>query len=240
MTPLAMKAIRAAAAGDQSIYDPDGTLLRLREPHCFEMTAVSEITEIIWEKTPPEVLAGTLFPPARQTWLEMRMGQNRAAHFLDQDDDGTINVYQISNDSAFFVAAFPPQSYGVAVKVGTHARINEKTVGLTWGVVSTLLAIINTPKLVGRKSHDPHKGLCRDLRRAATVNIELRPWTEIKLDLSLDENAAGGSSRLSGRKCLHFCRSHIRIQNGKLVIVRPHWRGDAALGVAQSRYVVSA
>jgi len=109
---------------------------------------------------------------------------------------------------------------------------------LTWSELA--LAIINTPKIVGRETRHPHKGLARKLCRLDDEDgrkFSVREWTEIKLDIFPDSDGqTSGASRLSGQKALHFCRSHIRVRLGKLEIVRAHWRGDAALGIVRSRY----
>ncbi|WP_257540605.1 hypothetical protein [Sphingobium sp. CFD-1] len=234
-----MKAIRAAAAQQHSIDDADAMLSRLREPHCFDLSAVMEFAEIVMKKTPVDVLQTTLFPPAPQTWLEVRGTHSRSAYFIDQQQDGSLDVFRFFDDTAFFVANYAQRETRNNL-IGEHEYVDDEEVVLTWLAISVFLAIINTPKLVDRRSRHPHKALARELRQSSNSRIQLRPWTEIRLDLNPQEATGEGAARISGRKCLHFCRSHIRIQNGKLTIVRPHWRGDSALGVSQSRYVVTA
>jgi hypothetical protein len=110
---------------------------------------------------------------------------------------------------------------------------------LTWATLC--LAIINTPKIIGRAHHSPHRGL---QRRLATQfrgqgGFSLRDWTEIKLEITPTVDASGEDpeeSHLTGQRALHFCRSHLRLRLGRLEIVRSHWRGDASLGIRQSRY----
>lgn len=239
MTPLAMKAIRAASTRGDAIKDADGMMARIREPHCFELTAVLDFAEIVMKKSPVDVLENTFFLPAPQTWLEVRGCHGRSAYFLDQQDDGTVDIFRHFEDVAFLVGNYDSLS-GRNNSSGLHEYVDSEEVVCTWLACATFLAIINTPKLVARKEHQPHKALARELRQSGGSRIELRPWNEIRLELTPREATGDGPSRISGRKCLHFCRSHIRIQHGKIVVVKPHWRGDAALGVAQSRYVVAA
>jgi hypothetical protein len=100
-----------------------------------------------------------------------------------------------------------------------------------------MLALINTPKVIGRREHAPHKGLQRQLKAAG--GAILRPWTEIMLDVTVrDSDGVGESGRLSGGKALHFCRQYLRIRLGRLEIVRSHWRGDPVLGVVRASYTV--
>ncbi|KTQ96970.1 hypothetical protein NS365_23330, partial [Aureimonas ureilytica] len=71
----------------------------------------------------------------------------------------------------------------------------------------------------------------------------LNAWTELQLrvasprDLSRD---ASVEAHLTGQRPLHFCRAHLRVRLGRLEVVRSHWRGDASLGIKQTRYRVSA
>lgn len=111
-------------------------------------------------------------------------------------------------------------------------------------LIYSFLAMVNSPSVVGRKVNRAHAGLQRQLSKlqGAPHGGELRPWTEIILDVTTPTNSLGdqglGAERLTGKKALHFCRSHLRIQNGRLVRVRGHFRGDASLGIVQSRYKV--
>jgi hypothetical protein len=71
----------------------------------------------------------------------------------------------------------------------------------------------------------------------------LRAWTEIVLEVTPPSEAGAldpGEAHLTGRRALHFCRQHLRIRGGRLELVKAHWRGDAAIGIKQSRYRVAA
>lgn len=108
---------------------------------------------------------------------------------------------------------------------------------------AALLVLINTPKIIGRRQHMPHRGLERALlkSKAPVGKYPLHAWSEILLKVrppEVDEN--DHEAHLTGRKALHFCRAHLRIRLGRLEYVRSHWRGDPALGIKQSRYRVEA
>ena len=112
------------------------------------------------------------------------------------------------------------------------------------GYIYPLLAIINSPSVIGRQEFPAHKGFEKSLRHSNVIppGAHLRPWTKITLDVTppSGEHGEHGGARLTGAKALHYCRTHIRIKNGKLERVRGHWRGDAALGVVRSDYKVKA
>lgn len=105
------------------------------------------------------------------------------------------------------------------------------------------LALINSPRVVGRAQHSPHRLLRKEIasKKRSLGSFQLRDWTEIKLQINRHPEATSdaGESCLTGEKALHFCRSHLRVRFGKLEIVSAHWRGNPAVGIAQSRYVVA-
>ncbi|MFP5434220.1 MAG: hypothetical protein ACLGIM_14055 [Alphaproteobacteria bacterium] len=105
------------------------------------------------------------------------------------------------------------------------------------------LAIINTPRLIGRKQRMPHRGLERRLAAAKGMvgKFPLRAWTELKLSVAAMMTESDGTvheAHYTGEKCLHFCRAHIRVKNGRLEQVKAHWRGNPALGLKRTRYKV--
>lgn len=106
-----------------------------------------------------------------------------------------------------------------------------------------LLAFINTPDTIGRVSHPPHKGLIKSAKRVGLTSVfPLHAWTQIKLSVTAasdDEADDATPQSLVGARAFHFCRSHLRVQNGRLVHVRAHMRGDPSKGTKRSRYGVT-
>lgn len=115
----------------------------------------------------------------------------------------------------------------------------DKMAALCISGIYPLLALINTPRIIGRKQFMPHAGLQRKLAAARGMvgKFPLRAWTEIKLDIvpQIVDDAVH-ETHLTGSKALHFVRQHLRIRLGRVEIVSPHWRGDPALGIVRSRY----
>jgi hypothetical protein len=107
------------------------------------------------------------------------------------------------------------------------------------------LALINTPRVIGQTLHYPYQRIEREkLKKHKLIGkFPLRAWTEIVLrvttrpeDRSTDEPL---EAHLTGDKCLHYCRTYLRIRNGMLEYVEGHWRGNPALGMKRSRYRVA-
>lgn len=109
-------------------------------------------------------------------------------------------------------------------------------------ILIAALAMINTPRIIGRRQYMPHAGLQRRLAAAKGMvgKFPLHAWTEIKLEVRPPEEAGDAEHQtyLTGEKALHFCRAHLRVRLGKLEYVRSHWRGNPALGIKQSRYTL--
>lgn len=111
-------------------------------------------------------------------------------------------------------------------------------------IVYAALALINSPRVIGRRQHMPHRGLEKQLlaSKVWAGTFPLQAWTEIILHCTPPKDMGSddvSEAHLTGHRCLHFCRAHLRFRNGCLEFVRSHWRGDPALGMKQSRYVVT-
>ena len=104
------------------------------------------------------------------------------------------------------------------------------------------LAIINSPSVIGRRQHEPHAGLQRELARQHNTvgKFPMECWTEIKLEVTPIPNGTDHESGgvMTGRRALHFCRAHLRMRLGRVELVTSHWRGDPAIGIRRGRYTV--
>lgn len=146
------------------------------------------------------------------------------------------------------LARFPlnahPDLLDCQIKV--RQDLPDETKSYARGMVAnayTFLAMINTPRVIGRRQHMPHAGLQRKLAASKGVvgRFPLRAWTEMRLEVRPPRDESGSAPRqgwLTGERCLHFCRAHLRVWGGRLVQVSAHWRGNGALGIKQTRYAV--
>jgi hypothetical protein len=105
------------------------------------------------------------------------------------------------------------------------------------------LALINSPRVIGQRQHMPHERIEREKlkQRRLVGKFPVQAWTEIMLTVAPPDARSGepaSEGHLTGDKCLHFCRTHLRARRGRLEYVEGHWRGDPALGIKQSRYRV--
>jgi hypothetical protein len=167
-------------------------------------------------------------------------------------DHATVDVVVCDDDDAPLLLGGFPLALRGSPDVGNLLTIAEAV--YQWSVQNSVtagqaairchaaLAIINTPKIIGRRDHAPHVGLQRRLAAAQQMvgKFPLHAWTEIVLDITPPALADGApyETHLTGERALHFCRAYLRVRCGRLETVSSHWRGNPALGIKQARYVV--
>lgn len=266
MTPLAHRIVKELTLPlkDRTFKDQCGLLQRMDDVHCFDVTEVFNLAadlalsihDTCARMGELKLMETQTFLPAPSTWIEWSNGGGREAVLLEYDARGQIATSRWAfGDSARFLSA---RKAGVLSLTGdgVHAASNwpavrcfdgeGETEARGWNyMVLALLAIINSPRLIGRKQHMPHRGLERRLANAKGLvgKFPLHAWTELKLSVSDIGKRADGTeheAHYTGEKCLHFCRAHLRIRNGKLERVQAHWRGNPALGIKRTRYKVAA
>jgi hypothetical protein len=195
------------------------------------------------------------FLPATVTWIEYSVSSGRAAYVLVSPDlertTMAADVVMIAKDgdwSALRMTAQPLpliSSGGVPDAEAEQKRwqkIGSERLPLNVHFVCyASLALINTPRIIGRRQHMPHERVEREkLKTLGLVGkFPLRAWTEIILKVAPPDNRTGEPStegHLTGEKCLHFVRTFLRVRMGQLEYVESHWRGNPALGMKRSRY----
>ncbi len=270
MTPLAHRIVKdfTRPVKDRLFHDQKfASFLATNEIHCFE---TSKVFRFAWDiggkviKAPD--LAPGLFLPANNTWVEWYDEENkvRIGMLIANGKDDTYHIRQVMEDNTG--ARLQDWQVGVTKdfahikkKIGENAERAfrkfaeatdsdyetevKKFMARTTAAMMGFLCMINQPQTIRQKSHLPHAGLQRDLARSMGMHgkFPLRAWTELSIDMTPKDHAGEDvEARLSGRKCLHWVKSHLRFfSNGEWTIVEEHWRGDPALGIKQSRYVLT-
>lgn len=233
----------------RTVRDHAGLLRRLDDIHCFECTDILEASKDLARKminggpTCPDLA----FLPAPRTWIEYKCDGWRLATLIEAKH-GAAEARVTFIDSGFLIARLSnlrlrshPDIFNGPYYVDRFGEV----VGLTgqanpaFGLYA-LLALINTPRIIGQKKHMPHRGLEKALLKCGGIQgkFPLRAWTEIKLEIGLPRTAGDHpqEAHLTGWKALHFVKAFMRIRLGQVEIVRAHHRGDASLGIKQSRY----
>lgn len=259
MTPFAQAILNDCArpVKDRQFADGGHSLAsKLLEAHCFDITAVnsaviSMTTRLVndnrsfGEEGSRSIIGKMAFLPAETVWIEARGSTGHRLGFL-VTIDGENATFMLADQEKFGASAnFYPLYLGDAQRLTSVGNFSGKNSRLGFAysaIVYCALAMINTPRVIGRKQHMPHAGLQRKLAAAQGMvgKFPLRAWTELVLEVTVPRVGGERSheTRLTGGKALHFCRAHLRLQNGCLVLVSPHWRGDPALGIKQTQYSV--
>jgi hypothetical protein len=273
MTPLAHRIVKELTLPikDRTFNDQCGLLKRMDDIHCFDISeafeAVCSLSSDVLDSGCPDTAC---FLPAPKTWIEFVKGSVRSGALIEESCDG-FRVTVAERWPREFFSYEPKGLFDGAIQnsplIGlrkaarecknpaTAQRMNRfadaieaKPDTVDFSNVSFLaaaLAVINTPRIIGRRQHMPHRGLERRLlaQRPVIGKFPLHAWTEILLKVTPPKDESDEPSHeahLTGARALHFCRAHLRIQNGKVVFVKAHWRGDGSLGIKQSRYKVAA
>lgn len=267
MTPLAHRIAKNMASPPRgkpwSSEMKEGARFLLEDTHFFECSAIvdrsvlgdmgavlGDVQSVNGYTTPYRFL------PANKTWLEMVGADGRRVAFFCVTDTGAedVIVFMVKDEHESVkttalgrvcledgrVTLIEDINDPEAIKQAKR-RDPEPYAQLVRDAIR-LCVLINLPHVLGRKQHTAHKGVARKLG-LAVGRFPLHGWTELDLEVHLtprretDELHEAG---FTGGKCLHFCRTHLRLQNGKLTVVKSHWRGDPALGIKRTRYKMRA
>jgi hypothetical protein len=202
-------------------------------------------------------MAGQMaFLPAPYTWIEwkaeplggQRLGWFLCEDFYEQDDiRDWITAFSCNEDGSTFCMSFPKQGDPTNLKLhgdgyGEATDAERFTCGVFLPVILGNLALINTPHVISQTVDPPHRGLQKRLGRVLSLpgKYPLQDWHEVKLHVAVAPEFSGraGEAHLSGERALHFCRSYLRVRLGRVELVRPHWRGNPAIGIKQTDYRV--
>lgn len=114
-----------------------------------------------------------------------------------------------------------------------------------FAVLVLMLKCVNTPRVIGRRVHQPHAGLAKRLLRSKQIvgTYPLNAWSEITIkafDPKIESELEPQIRNITGRKCQHFVVAHLRKDRdgNRTIKVKEHRRGDPALGMKQTRYKV--
>lgn len=257
MTPLAQWLAHQSTRkiADRTFEDRRDVLKHLSDIHCFDLTgAFALLEDMIDRYFESDFVFENQFWPAPKTFIEFyspSFGRVGVLCVADSDAPGACancyvftgnkrsqrglgmlvvnfdDVNAIMNDTAFGEDE-QADALGFIDEVGYFVRAS--------------IQCINSPQLINRKTHMPHAGLQRKLAKARGLQgrFPLHAWTELTLRPFATRDAAGEVQEihLTGKRCLHFVRAHLRPKSG--IIVRSHWRGDGSLGIKRTRYRVAS
>ena len=260
MTPLAHKIVRELTVPvKHRVFEThDGSkssdfARKLTAAHCFELTdAHSYVVELATSVAKIADGPAVGFLPAPLTWIEWQSRDDSATRYgfllEGAPDSRYITRHDVLFDKQQSFLGMLDAPYRVDLATGDCSNWEQEHEGYYAdgfhpnNLVPAALLIINSPRVIGRRQHMPHRGLEKKLSEARAISgkFPLRAWTEIRLEVCAtpEDNSIGAiaEAHLTGARALHFCRSHLRVRRGQLEVVKAHWRGDPSLGIKRSRY----
>jgi len=255
----------------RSIVDSRGIARQLQDFKHFECTEIWDIAKSLAERK--AVVDNDLaFLPAEKVWIEFAGGLKaiegepaalRTAFLLERT---------ASNTAMVSVAARWPDLSGPVIgrplgfmPLNEHGDLGALVKGVVGGphpnhlgkwaaVIYGLLALINTPRIIGRKTHVPNGHIQRAIQQARGLSgrFPLGACTTLKLRVleTTVEDDREHTAWLTGDRAQHFVRAHLRIIGGvvvqvggrrvviggRKVRVKEHYRGNPGLGMKHTRY----
>lgn len=215
--------------------------------HCFDVTGVwKQILDIGKELRAAHMVPKQLmFLPSEKTWVEYRDAVIPLAFAFIKVQDG-IALFQAACKTLEFVGTVNFDEGTMTFNdlgprlFGKEADDNARTIVT---LTAAILTIINSPRGVSIKTHQPHSGFQKILARARgqAGKYPLPDWHEVTLSVGqmVDRSSTNSNIGIGHKKAWHFVRTHLRkMSNGNLIPVIEHYRGDPMIGIRKKRYKV--
>lgn len=246
MTPLAQYLLNdwCKPKAKREVCDEASILPLIQSAKCFDCTDLNGMMAGMGVTRSDIWSSGRVFLPAEKTWFEFNRGQRNGFLLTHCKKEKFFAVIRAEAGLTHPLLIFHPHDDAFQTSKENIEVMGEKYLGDTVDFIVRTIFLINTPRIVGKKVHQPHAGLQRKLAAAQgmTGKFPLHAWTEIKLWCDADDISEIASDKeieahFTGQRCLHFVRSFLRWRNSKLERVKAHWRGNPALGMRRSRYI---
>lgn len=200
---------------------------------------------LVEEEAKLAAAAPFIFFPAIDSWIEWEDEQGKLGFYFHGKQEsvtegfGFLTVQRHDEDNPVMLPlSFDTPGYRLEANPAPSTTFQQR---LTFGaaavqvkpVVFAILALINSPKLIRQRPIDVSR---INKKRASLGRYCFHPHHEVRLDvdkriISTVSGSGDGTSR-----ALHFVRTHLRFRRGQYELVRPHWRGDPAMGIRDASY----
>jgi len=189
--------------------------------------------------------AGVLFMPAEICWFEWPFGEGDVGVFYVGEDvrkgGGMFTMWRYAEDE--------PMGWPMKLDLGRakldldmsakgieNPLLAAKTFEDVRPIVLAFLALINSPKIVKRI---PAKLERLNRKRRSAGRYTYHPHHTVRLNVDRKSfTVQEGSGGDGAKRALHFVRAHLRLWRGIYILVRPHWRGDPAVGIRNTSYEI--
>lgn len=196
-----------------------------------------------------------IFLPAETTWIEwqgtgagyaksnrhglllMGRGEGHSALSVGVGAYMCLVTDQLVHDPVKFDLHDPDIFRRIPIPGETVSEENFNDVASAARFLVCVLALINTPRVSRVIHHDVDAKLNK--ARLKRGKVPLMSWRDVTIrpDVGWMPKTVQEEGR-TGEKRRHHVRTFMRLKQGKVEIVRPHWRGNREKGYVQHRHVV--
>lgn len=225
MTPLAAAIVKDSCMPKPQRRIASGKLpSKLLEAQFFELTeVVKSAKDLAVDIHRRKFKVGRLaFLPAPNTWIEFRETSGRIGVLLQEHENRATVPFMAVHLRQQRIDVVSSGSWLALGEALDKAGERDSIAGTIFGgvgidgawvaMIYACIALINTPRLIGRRQRMPNSGLQRTIARSRgmTGKFPLRAWTEIRLaiETKMADPTVEHAACLSGKKALHFVRSH--------------------------------
>lgn len=205
-----------------------------------------------------------LFWPGTHCWFEwvdngIQWGIRFVGAGADELHVGSINMWMWPREAAYpvlglarcdlkrSVAPIEIQMVGDATSGGLielSGRMRNWMVGpspvaestehaATASTILAILSLLNSPRIVRVVDISRTKINSKRMRGG---KFPLLAYSEVTVDLAKKQITTLRLDTDGNRRPLHWVRAHLRFRMGQWEIVKPHWRGDASIGIKRPAY----
>lgn len=180
----------------------------------------------------PDEVARAIPMPAAMSWVELLLADEAVGMLAATSPDNLRRGRAV-------VARLPRGAHVLSLTTAMLDLDDGGIVGVAEPVARALigaLAMLATPALCDKREVSRDK---LNRARAKSGKPALLNRSVVTIDLARPQS--GSSTRGDGHsRRHHFVRAFLRFRRGGMELVRPHWRGDATLGVSKPNFRVTA
>lgn len=193
-----------------------------------------------------EKAAPYIFWPDYDSWIEwtddrghiglhffgresVTMGRGFFVAWYHDEPDPLVVTMNMDMEGYQFTPLLPPHQRANFEAIARHSKAASQIKPLVYAI----LALINSPKIIRSREVDVTRINKQRLKKG---RYPFHPHHEVRLNVDKHEIMTAAGHGDGSHRALHFVRAHLRFRLGQYELVKPHWRGDPAIGMMNTSY----